>query len=45
MHAQRLLENLEAQQGTAHDDYFGNPRLIDDAYSTTPFAAVNGWRS
>ena len=40
MHAQRLLDNLEAQQNTAHDDYFGNPRLIDDAYSTTPFSAV-----
>ena len=40
MHAQRLLDNLEAQQATAHDDYFGNPRLIDDAHSTTPFSAV-----
>ena len=40
MHAQRLLDNLEAQQNTAPDDYFGNPRLIDDAYSTTPFTEV-----
>jgi len=40
MQAQRLLDNLHAQQDTALDDFFGNPRLIDDAHSRTPFDAV-----
>ena len=40
MQAQRLLENLHAQQGRELDAFFGNPRLIDDAHSAPPLAAV-----
>ena len=40
MQAQRLLENLQAQQDRELDAFFGNPRLIDEAHSGAPFAAV-----
>lgn len=40
MQAQRLLENLQAQQDRELDAFFGSPRLIDDAHSTRPFAQV-----
>ena len=40
MQAQRLLENLHAQQDRELDAFFGSPRLIDEAHSASPFAAV-----
>ncbi len=40
MQAQRLLENLQAQHNRELDTFFGCPRLIDDARSASPFAAV-----
>ena len=40
MQAQRLLENLQAQHDRELDAFFGSPRLIDEAHSASPFAAV-----
>lgn len=40
MQAQRLLENLQAQQTKNLDEFFGNPRLIDDRYTVAPFGKV-----
>ena len=40
MQAQRLLENLQAQQETKLDEFFGNPRLIDSRFTREPFTAV-----
>ena len=40
MQAQRLLENLYAQHDVELDAFFGSPRLVDDAHSASPFAAV-----
>ncbi len=40
MQTQRLLDNLQAQQEKNLDEFFGNPRLQDDKYTVTPFAAV-----
>ena len=40
MQAQRLLENLRAQHDMELEAFFGNPRLVDAAHSTPPFAAV-----
>ena len=41
MQAQRLLDNLHAQQNKALDEFFGNPSLLDDQYSLPPYANVN----
>ena len=40
MQAQRLLENLHAQQNRELDAFFGSPRLVDDSHSVSPFAKV-----
>ena len=40
MQAQRLLENLQAQQEKNLDEFFGNPRLMDNRFTVEPFAAV-----
>lgn len=40
MQAQRLLDNLQAQQNMPLAEFFGDPRLIDDVYSVPPFAPV-----
>lgn len=40
MQSQRLLENLQAQQSKSLDEFFGNPRLVDDRHSVAPFAPV-----
>ena len=39
MQAQRLIDNLRAQQETALDDFFGEPRLIDERHGA-PLEAV-----
>lgn len=36
MPAQRLLNNLHAQQDKDLDEFFGNPALLDDEYSAPP---------
>ncbi|MDE2951208.1 MAG: glycosyltransferase family 1 protein [Chloroflexota bacterium] len=41
MQAQRLLDNLHAQQKTSLDEFFGNPVLLDDFHSTPPSERVN----
>ncbi len=40
MQAQRLLDNLQARQEKNLDEFFGNPRLLDDRHRVEPFAAV-----
>ena len=40
MQAQRLLDNLQAQHDKSLDDFFGNPSLIDESYTVTPFESV-----
>jgi len=40
MQTQRLIENLHAQHSRELDAFFGCPRLVDDACSASPFAAV-----
>ena len=40
MQAQRLLDNLHAQHDKSLDDFFGNPRLIDESRTVTPFESV-----
>ena len=40
MQARRLLDNLHAQQNKSLDEFFGNPVLLDDRYSTTPCQRV-----
>lgn len=40
MQAQRLLENLQARQAKDLDEFFGNPRLLDDRHSVKPFESV-----
>ena len=40
MQTQRLIENLQAQHSQELDAFFGCPRLVDDAHSASPFAAV-----
>ena len=36
MQAQRLLNNLHAQQNTDLDEFFGNPTLLDNEHSVAP---------
>ena len=38
MQAQRLLDNLQAQHGKGLDQFFGEPRLVDDAHTVPTFA-------
>ncbi len=40
MQAHRLLDNLHAQQEKNLDEFFGNPRLIDDRFTVAPFTPV-----
>jgi glycosyltransferase involved in cell wall biosynthesis len=40
MQAQRLLDNLHAQQGKDIDQFFGNPELFDDVHTVPPFDKV-----
>ena len=40
MQARRLLDNLHAQQNKSLDEFFGNPVLLDDRYSSTPCKRV-----
>ncbi len=40
MQAQRLLENLQAQQKTSLVEFFGAPQFVDPAHSVPPFAPV-----
>ncbi len=40
MQAQRLLDNLQAQGAKNLDEFFGNPRLMDDKYTVAPYDAV-----
>ena len=40
MQAQRLLDNLQAQQQKKLDEFFGSPRLLDDRHSVEPIASV-----
>jgi phosphatidylinositol alpha 1,6-mannosyltransferase len=40
MQAQRLLENLQAQQNLDLDEFFGNPALLGSDFSKRPFENV-----
>lgn len=40
MQAQRLLDNLHAQQNKNLDEFFGNPSLVDAAHSVKPVERI-----
>ena len=40
MQAQRLLDNLQAQQRKSPDEFFGMPRLLEEGHAGATFASV-----